>query len=105
MDMSNNSNHLNVWVVPLSAMQSVLVLDSTATNITETDNGKSNSSIDTTDYKLKPSVVIHARNFEKKTWVKCRVVDVVTSKRVVDDIVNAIAGQNIVDVSFEGVVR
>lgn len=101
---SNNSNHLNVWVVPLSAMQSVLVLDSTATNETETDNGKRNSSIDTTDYKLKPSVVIHARNFEKKTWVKCRVVDVVTSKRVVDDIVNAIAGQNIVDVSFEGVV-
>ena len=102
-DDSNNSNHLNVWVVPLSAMQSVLVLDSTAT-ITETDNGKSNSSTDTTDYKLKPSVVIHARNFEKKTWVKCRVVDVVTSKRVIDDIVNAIAGQNIVDVSFEGVV-
>ena len=40
-------------------------LDSTATNITETDNGKSNSSIDTTDYKLK-CLVIHARNFERK---------------------------------------
>ena len=31
-------------------------------------------------------------------------MDVVTSKRAIDDIVNAIAGQNIVDVSLEGVV-
>jgi len=100
-DTSNND--LNVWVVPLSALQNVLVLDSATVMTTETDNGKSERSRGKR-FKLKPSVVIHARNFEKKTWTKCKIVDVVTSKRAIDDIVNAIAGQNIVDVSFEGVV-
>lgn len=100
-DTSNND--LNVWVVPLSALQNVLVLDSATVMTTETDNGKSERSRGKR-FKLKPSVVIHARNFEKKTWTKCKIVDMVTSKRAIDDIVNAIAGQNIVDVSFEGVV-
>jgi len=103
-----DKTQLNVWVVPLSALQNVLVLDTTTpATITETDNGKSTGGSDSSGgkkFKLKPSVVIHARNFEKKTWIKCRVVDVITSKRAIDDIVNAIAGQNIVDVSFEGVV-
>ena len=57
-------------------------MDSTATNITETDNGKS-ISIDTTDYKL--NRLGYTRG-TKKTWVSVS-VDVVTSKRVVDDIV------------------
>lgn len=103
-----DKTQLNVWVVPLSALQNVLVLDTTTpATITETDNGKSTGGSDSSGgkkFKLKPSVVIHARNFEKKTWIKCKVVDVITSKRAIDDIVNAIAGQNIVDVSFEGVV-
>ena len=103
-----DKTELNVWVVPLSALQNVLVLHTTTpATITETDNGKSTGGSDSSGrkkFKLKPSVVIHARNFEKKTWIKCKVVDVITSKRAIDDIVNAIAGQNIVDVSFEGVV-
>ena len=102
-DDDTSNNDLNVWVVPLSALQNVLVLDSATVMTTETDNGKSERSRGKR-FKLKPSVVIHARNFEKKTWTKCEIVDVVTSKRAIDDIVNAIAGQNIVDVSFEGVV-
>ena len=102
-DDDTSNNDLNVWVVPLSALQNVLVLDSATVMTTETDNGESERSHGKR-FKLKPSVVIHARNFEKKTWTKCKVVDVVTSKRAIDDIVNAIAGQNIVDVSFEGVV-
>jgi len=41
-DTSNND--LNVWVVPLSALQNVLVLDSATVMTTETDNGKSERS-------------------------------------------------------------
>ena len=98
-DDAIDKTQLNVWVVPLSALQNVLVLDTTTpATITETDNGKSTGGSDSgggKKFKLKPSVVIHARNFEKKTWIKCKVVDVITSKRAIDDIFNAIAGQNI----------
>ncbi len=104
-DDDTSNNGLNVWVVPLSALQNVLVLDSATMMTTETDNGNGKSERSRGKrFKLKTSVVIHARNFEKRTWTKCKIVDVVTSKRAIDDIVNAIAGQNIVDVSFEGVV-
>ena len=99
-----------LWVMPTSAIASC-VQQKEGWMMPYADNEDDDEYMNKMIQLMKPSVVLHARDFDRNVWKKVTIVDVLKAQTVREEVMNAIVGINeddtdacMKEVSFEGVV-